>query len=949
MMEPPPPADPIWLVEEGGIDLFAVRIRGGTGRGPPQPVCRLAANTLVWGLRPPAGADGLAFWLRAEPGTRLRPVPAASLAGLVVPGEERCGVMPALDRWIAAISDGVVAHLPPPRRDPDRPIGIGERLVPAEGARIGSRRGVVWVRPDPGRVRYIDSVWLEADGDLLVPLTPRSWIEGAGGLVGLGTAAVIDGGDLAARMRLFLGWLALALEGGLEAAAGLESERIARRERQVAGATAWTLGGLVSVLDAAPPPPGAGGSADDMLFACCARVGEDLGIPLVVPGWAKAGRRPLRPLRIEDIAAASRVRVRQVMLRGRWWEQDHGPLIGGRAADSHPLALLSRGGRSYVVCDPAGGEETTLGEEGVDALSPVAHCLYPALPDGAVSATALLRFGLARCRGDLMSLLAIGSLGGLILTAIPLATGYVFDTVIPGHQTVQLLQLGMALLVAAFAATAVQYARDVARLRIESRAFGTVQAAVVDRLLRLPGSFFAAYSSGDLAQRVMAVEIIRNHLGAVVSGALVSGLFSLFNLVILFTYAPVVGAAAVALLLLLAVGVGLTARRVLAVTVAAAEISGRVSSLVQDLLGGIHKLRLAGAEGRAFNLWGGRFRDLQRQEVQASRLLNGFATFWAGYEVASLAAIFAVIAVLSGPTVSTGRFLVLITAFTSLMLAVGGLAQAVLGIVAVVPLYRRALPILRTPSERDERKADPGPLSGGFEVSAVCFSYAPGLPRILDAVSLSARPGEYIALVGASGSGKSTLLRLLLGFNQPESGGVFFDGRDLRSLDLPLVRRQIGVVLQHSRLMPGTIEENIRGGSRATLDECWAAAAKAGLEDEIRAMPMRMQTVLTEGAATLSGGQAQRILIAAAIVGNPRLLLFDEATSAIDNRTQAVVTESLDRLLVTRVVIAHRLSTIVRADRIFVLDRGRIVESGSYDALSAQGGMFTDLIRRQRL
>lgn len=948
-MTPAPPSDPVWLVQEGSVDLFAVRYRGGAQQGPAQPVCRLDAHTLIWGLQALAGADGLAFRVRGGPGTRLQPVPAATLANLRVAGEERCGGGPALERWIIAVSDGVVAHLPLPCRDPEQAIGLGQRLRPAAASRvISSSRGVVWVRPDPGRFRYLDSVWLEADGTLLVPLTPRSWIEGEGGLVGLDTGTVIAAGDLAAQMQRFQGWLTGALKIGLDHAAACERERIIGREHQADQTTARTLGGLVTVLDQAAPPPWAGGSIDELLFECCARVGRDLGITMVVPAWVRTGRRSETPLRIEEIATASQVRVRQVMLRGRWWTEDNGPLVGHCEKEARPVALLSRAGRSYVVSDPTCAEETPVREEGIDALSSVAYCFYPALPAGPLSAFALVRFGLARCRRDLLALLGIGSLGGIILTALPLATGYVFDTVIPGHQSIQLLQLGLALLAASFAATAINYARDVAKLRIESRAFGTLQAAFVDRLLRLPGSFFQGYSSGDLAQRVMAIEIIRNRLGAMVSGALVSGLFSLFNLIILFVTAPVVGMVATGLLLILAGVVAITARRVLAVTMAGAEISGQISSLVQDLLSGIHKLRLAGAEGRVFNLWGIRLREMQRKEVETGRLLNGFSTFWAGYEIIGLAAIFAAIAVLSGANISTGQFLLLITAFTSLMVAVGGLAHALISVATVVPLYQRALPILQTPPECDERKADPGPLSGGFDVSNLCFRYAPGLPRVLDGISFSVRPGDYIALVGASGSGKSTLLRLILGFNAPDSGGIFFDGRDLRSLDPQLVRRQIGVVLQQSRLMPGTLEENIRGGSRATLDECWEAAARAGLDAEIRAMPMQMQTVLTEGAATLSGGQAQRIQIAAAIVANPRLLLFDEATSAIDNRTQAVVTESLDRLLVTRVVIAHRLSTIIRADRIFVLDHGRIVESGSYDALSAQGGIFTELIRRQK-
>jgi ATP-binding cassette subfamily C protein len=214
-------------------------------------------------------------------------------------------------------------------------------------------------------------------------------------------------------------------------------------------------------------------------------------------------------------------------------------------------------------------------------------------------------------------------------------------------------------------------------------------------------------------------------------------------------------------------------------------------------------------------------------------------------------------------------------------------------------------------------------------------------------VSLQCRPGEFVALVGPSGSGKSTLLRLLLGFEAPEAGAIRYDRRDLAALDARAVRRQIGTMLQNGRLLAGDIFTNIVGASTLTLEDAWAAARLAGLDEDIRQLPMGMHTVLSDGASTLSGGQRQRLLIARAIVHKPRLLFFDEATSALDNRTQEIVGESLERLAVTRLVIAHRLSTIQKADRIYVLERGRIVESGTYRELMQRRGVFAALARRQ--
>ncbi|HAS81647.1 MAG TPA: hypothetical protein DCS43_02945 [Verrucomicrobia bacterium] len=273
--------------------------------------------------------------------------------------------------------------------------------------------------------------------------------------------------------------------------------------------------------------------------------------------------------------------------------------------------------------------------------------------------------------------------------------------------------------------------------------------------------------------------------------------------------------------------------------------------------------------------------------------------------------------------------------------------QVATELIALQPLVERARPLLEAAPEIGEDKVDPGLLSGAIEVSHLRFRYAPEGSLILDDVSLEVAPGEFIALVGPSGSGKSTLLRLLLGFEQPEAGGILFDGQDLASIDTTAVRRQMGVVMQNAQIMPQSLYNNIVGTTGGTLDDAWEAATQVGLAADIRQMPMGMQTVILEGGGALSGGQMQRLMIARAIVSRPKILLLDEATSALDNRTQAVVTDSLDRLRVTRVVVAHRLSTVVNADHIYVMEAGRIIETGHYAQLMQANGPFARLAERQ--
>jgi ABC-type bacteriocin/lantibiotic exporter with double-glycine peptidase domain len=229
----------------------------------------------------------------------------------------------------------------------------------------------------------------------------------------------------------------------------------------------------------------------------------------------------------------------------------------------------------------------------------------------------------------------------------------------------------------------------------------------------------------------------------------------------------------------------------------------------------------------------------------------------------------------------------------------------------------------------------------------VCFRYNPDGPAILSEVSFTVRPGEHVAIVGPSGCGKTTLMRIILGLEDPESGVVAVDGKDMSSLDRPSVRRQIGCVLQSSTLLPGPIRDNVDMGRGLSSDQLWAALEQAKVAEDVQAMGLGMDTPVIDGGGTISGGQRQRILLARALAGSPRILILDEATSALDNVTQRAVIDFLERQRLTRIVVAHRLSTIRSADRIIVLAGGRVAQEGTYDELMATPGHFKDLAERQ--
>jgi ABC-type bacteriocin/lantibiotic exporter with double-glycine peptidase domain len=378
------------------------------------------------------------------------------------------------------------------------------------------------------------------------------------------------------------------------------------------------------------------------------------------------------------------------------------------------------------------------------------------------------------------------------------------------------------------------------------------------------------------------------------------------------------------------------------------EARGLVYGTGFQIFSGIGKLRVAHAEPRALAVWGHWFARMKEAFYSAQRRFVALNTFAATWPLLGTALVFLATATLPGASLTGGEFLAFNTAFQQVVYATVLLGGAVVSVVAAIPLWERTRPILEAVPEAVVSQIDPGRLQGVVELTSVSFRYSQDGPLVLDDVSFRADPGEFVALVGPSGAGKSTLLRLLLGFEEPETGTVEYDGKSLGDLDVRAVRRQMGVVVQNARLLPGNVLQNIVGSStQLTIEDAWEAARLAGLEDDVRAMPMGMQTFISEGAATLSGGQRQRILIARAVAPRPRILIFDEATSALDNRTQALVAASLERLRATRIVIAHRLSTIRGADRIVVLEHGRVSQTGTYDELAQQEGPFAELVRRQ--
>lgn len=639
---------------------------------------------------------------------------------------------------------------------------------------------------------------------------------------------------------------------------------------------------------------------------------------------------------------------RSVRLEKGWYHDAAGAMLATRTDDGSVVALIPSGLNGYRFYDRKSGKSVRLNKQTQELIEPEAIAFYKPFPLTKMSMGSLMKYILQQIAPADVALLVIAMLA---VTGIGMLTPWLnkllFSDVLASGSAAALLGASIFLICATVSALLFRSVQSLLTARIGTKLNLSVEAATMMRILALPADFFKNYSAGELSTRAQYVNGLCSQMADMALSTGLTSLFSLIYIAQIFAFTPALVAPALLITLLTLLVTCVQTLAQMKITREQMELAGKESGMSYQLISGIQKIRLSGAEKRAFARWGRLYAGEAALQYDPPMFLKLAPVLTTAISLVGTIVLYAA-AVKSG--VSVAEYYAFNAAYGMVNAAFLALAGIAAGAAQIKPVLEMAKPILEAEPEVAEDKLVLTRLSGGIELNNVTFRYTEDMPPVLDDLSLKIRPGQYVAIVGRTGCGKSTLMRLMLGFETPQKGAVYYDGRDLKKIDLKSLRRRIGAVMQNGKLFTGDIFSNITiSAPWLTLDDAWEAAEIAGMADDIRAMPMGMHTLISEGQGGISGGQRQRLLIARAVAPKPRILMFDEATSALDNLTQKQVSEALDRMKCTRIVIAHRLSTIRQCDRIIVLDKGKIVEDGSYEELIAQNGAFAELVARQRL
>ena len=651
---------------------------------------------------------------------------------------------------------------------------------------------------------------------------------------------------------------------------------------------------------------------------------------------------------LEYILRPHGIMRRNIKLSEKWYTNAFGPILAFTVDERKPIALIPKALGSYYYIDDETGNRININSEVAKNISEDAICFYRPLPSKELTIKDLLIY-LKDCISIediipmIFSTLIISSIGLIGPRLTKALTGPVLNS----KNLNLLLAIAIFMICTSLSTNLFNASHTLINSRISKKTSLAVEAAVMFRVLSLPPTFFRKYSSGELASRASSVNSLCSLLLNFVFSLGLTSISSILYINQIFNFADVLLLPSLIIIILSITTSVITSIVQMRISKSLMEIGAKKNGLSYALISGMQKIKLSGAEKRAFSKW------LNEYSKEAEFSYNPPAIIKINTVISlaiSLIGNIVLYYLAVKNNIGQSNYFAFNASFGLVMGAFTSLASIALSFARVKPILEMAEPILKETPEVSENREIITNLRGKIELNSVSFRYDDKSPYVIDDLSLKINPKEYVAIVGKTGCGKSTLMRLLLGFEKPLKGAIYYDDKDIESIDLKSLRRKIGTVMQSGSLFQGDIFQNISiAAPSLTLEEAWEAADIAGIGDDIRNMPMGMQTYVAEGQAGFSGGQKQRIMIARAIAPKPKILMFDEATSALDNITQKKIAEALDKLNCTRIVIAHRLSTIKNCDRILVLDKGKIIEEGTYEELVEQKGYFYELVERQRI
>ncbi|TAF65355.1 MAG: NHLP bacteriocin export ABC transporter permease/ATPase subunit [Cytophagales bacterium] len=951
--------DKVWLIGSGSVSLYTVQLVNGQETGKRFYFSDFGSHEWLLGFDISSSHFEVAFSVDANEDTLLYEMNFEDFHALFNKSEQwKQAIVDGVENWLEKLFAAIADNEIHPKVLPDFSVKAEDRLILKKGEKISSQRGVLWSKfsikeSDSLRINSISTLKTENTINLLVPLSRKTFFESTRniGMRFFETKQALEESEAWVGLRVLENSILEIEKAEIDYNNEKERELLQQKYEMQYSKTLEALQQTEAILNKNKVDKYAKRlrlDTENHLYDACQIVGSWNDILFDLPPEEdNLEGESLDPL--GDICRASQIRYREIFLRKNWWKQDNGALLGFLKANNHPVALMPTGG-GYDAYDPETKDTFNIrNKEEAEMIDALAYTFYKPFPNKVLTLWDIVRFGVFKDYKEVFLLILMGLMATSVGLSVPIFTAVLFDYVVPNADRFQILHIGVALFAAMVGFILFEITENFALLRLETRMESRLQSAVWDRLLDLPPTFFRQFTTGDLAERAMGINEIRKMLSGVVVTSLLGSLFSLLNFGLLFFFSASLAWLAFSIALFQLLVVYWLGRWQIGQEKKVLEYEGKTQGIVLQLLTGIAKFRVTGTEIRAFTHWLNHYNKQKKYAYRAEHIQNIQSTFNGAMPIVANALIFMVLMQnLENNGISTGAFLAFESAFGSFLAAMLGMSTSLMTIFQVMPIYERTKPILETLPETNESKTNPGKLRGDIEINQLDFKYEKDGPFILQDINISLTAGDYVAFVGPSGSGKSTLVRLLLGFEQFDAGNIYYDEHELGKLDLRLVRRQIGVVLQEGELMPGDILSNIIGNSaHLTVEDAWEAAKLAALEEDIKQMPMGMHTIINEGATTLSGGQKQRLLIAKTIVNKPSIIIFDEATSALDNRTQSIVTDSLNKLQATRIVIAHRLSTIKDVDKIFVFDKGRIVQAGSFEELMAVEGLFKELASRQ--